>query len=265
MSPNRRSFFKRLAVFFGALAGESPASASGGRGSAEAAPAQPAATPRVGGYIRPGTIEVVHERFDLVVVGGGISGTCAAISAARNGLRTALVHERSMLGGNSASEVRLFPENTSGQNTWIKESGISDEIHTEERVRNHEPYLEGLMNCHWDLVLYEWAVREKSLTLFLNTTMREVEMKDSAHVLAIHAVQLGTERSFVLEAPLFVDASGDGVLGYRAGAEFRWGREARREYNEPLAPEQASDEVMGNTLFFRARDPGRPVPAGRDV
>ncbi|MGD1104781.1 MAG: FAD-dependent oxidoreductase [Terriglobia bacterium] len=267
MTTNRRSFAKRLALALGFTGGASIASSglASGRGlmppNRLSPSAQPpaGAAPRLGGYIRPGTIEVVHQRFDLVVVGGGISGTCAAISAARNDVNVALVHERSALGGNSSSEVRLFPEDTSGFSPWIKESGILDEIHTEERVRNWEPYTEGLMNSHWDLVLYEWAKREKNLTLFLNTTMREVEMADAAHILAIHAAQLGTEKEFILEAPLFVDATGDGVLAYRSGAEFRWGIEARSEYQELLAPEKASDGLMGNTLFFRARDTGRPV------
>jgi NADPH-dependent 2,4-dienoyl-CoA reductase/sulfur reductase-like enzyme len=58
----------------------------------------------LGGYIRSGTTEWIRRKFDVVVVGGGISGTCAAISAARNGAKTALVRERSMLGGNSSSE-----------------------------------------------------------------------------------------------------------------------------------------------------------------
>ncbi|MGH9667875.1 MAG: FAD-dependent oxidoreductase, partial [Bryobacteraceae bacterium] len=187
---NRRSFLQWISALAGAR-GAGLASAE--QASAQKPPARPVDAqprPRLGGYIRPGTIEVVHQRFDLIVAGGGISGTSAAISAARNGLKTALVHERSMLGGNSSSEVRLFPENTSAQSTWCKETGILDEIHVEERVRNHEPQIEGLMNCHWDLVLYEWAAREPNLTLFLNTSMREVEMRDPAHILAIHAVQL---------------------------------------------------------------------------
>jgi hypothetical protein len=202
---------------------------------------------------------VIDRSFDVVVVGGGISGTCAAISSARNGARTALVHERSMLGGNSSSEVRLFPEDTCGFSTWIRESGILDEIAVEERVRNWEPYIEGMMNSHWDLVLYEWVKREKNLTLFLNTTMREVEMADDAHIQAIHGAQLGTEREFILTAPIFIDATGDGVLGYRAGAEFSWGPEPNSQYHEELAPHELTKGLMGNTLFFRARDAGRPI------
>jgi len=264
---NRRNFVGQLALVVGEiLGGKSRASAlqaasptpptTGASHNPSGEATQPG---RLGGYIRPGTIEVVHKKFDLIVVGGGISGTCAAISAARNGIHVALVHERSTLGGNSSSEVRLYPEDTCGFSTWIKEGGILEEITAEERVRNWEPYTEGLMNSHWDLVLYEWARREKNLSLFLNTTMREVEMADPGHILAIHAAQLGTEKEFLFEAPLFVDSTGDGVLAYRSGADFRWGKEAHSEYHEALAPARASNALMGNTLFFRARDTGKPI------
>lgn len=219
---------------------------------------------KLGGYIRSGDSGLAANQFDVVVVGGGIAGTCAAIAAARNSARTALVHERSMLGGNASSEVRLYPENSCGRNIWCREMGILDEITVEERVRNHEPYQEGVMNAVWDLVLYEWVVREPNISLYLNTTMREVEMKDRSHILAIHAVQLGTEKELSFQAPLFIDCTGDGVLGYRAGAEYRWGMEARDELDEPRAPEKASDRpIMGSTLFFRARDAGVPVPFKR--
>jgi hypothetical protein len=246
---DRRNFVQRVLMAMGASTTATPKLLS----------ATPAAEKTNAGYIRPNTIEVIERSFDVIVVGGGISGTCAAISAARNGAKTALVHERSTLGGNSSSEVRLYPEDTCGFSPWIKESGVLEEIATEERARNWEPYIEGLMNSNWDLVLYEWAKREKNLSLFLNTTMREVVMKDAAHIAAIHAPQLGTEREFILSAQYFIDASGDGVLGYRAGADFRWGKELRSEYNEALAPPEPTEGLMGNTLFFRARDTGHPV------
>lgn len=89
-----------------------------------------------------------EKAYDLVVVGGGISGVSAAISAARAGLKVALVHNRAMFGGNSSSEVKLFPEDNSVQQPWIKEGGINEEFHTEERVRNQDYYLEGTMNAH---------------------------------------------------------------------------------------------------------------------
>ncbi|HTV56312.1 MAG TPA: FAD-dependent oxidoreductase [Terriglobia bacterium] len=254
MPINRRSFVQRLAMALTA-AGKIKSPVAEAQTTPEAAPA----ALNSGSYVRPDTIERIHKSFDLIVVGGGISGTCAAISAARNTMRVALVQERSTLGGNSSSEVRLYPEDTCSFSTWIKESGILEEITVEERVRNWEPYIEGLMNSHWDLVLYEWARREKNLTLFLNTTMREVEMADESHIYAVHGAQLGTEREFILAAPLFIDATGDGVLGYRAGAHFHWGPEARSEYYEPLAPLKPTGGLMGNTLFFRARDTGKSI------
>jgi hypothetical protein len=267
MPIDRRGFLGRLAASTAALTpwgSNSAAAAETVKAEPPAVEAPPQQAPssdaaKLRGYIRPNTITVVSQSYDLVVVGGGISGTCAAISAARNGLKTALVHERSMLGGNSSSEVRLYPEDTCGFSAWIKEGGILEEMMLEERKRNWEPAIEGLMNSQWDLVLYEWARREANLSLYLNTTMREVEMKDASHILAVHCAQLGTEKTFVLDAPLFIDSSGDGVLGYRAGADFRWGREGRDEYHEHLAPARADESLMGNTLFFRARDTGKPV------
>ena len=207
--------------------------------------------------------DTTRASFDVVIVGGGIAGVSAAIGAARNGAKVALVHERSMLGGNSSSEVRLFPENATAHQVWIKECGVFEEIHTEERVRNHFAYREGIMNCHWDLVLYEWILREPNITLYLNTHMHRVSMKDSHTIASVYCIQLGSERSFELDAPLFVDCTGDGVLAHRAGADCRWGRESRNEYGEPLAPERADEDTMGSTLFFRAVDTGKPVPFRR--
>ncbi len=211
-------------------------------------------------HAHPGAI---RADYDIVVVGGGIAGTSAAIAAARNGAKVALVHERAMLGGNSSSEVRLYPENATAHQVWIKECGIFEELHLEERVRNHAPYREGLMNCHWDLVLYEWVIREPNITLYLNTHMHRVTMANAGAIASVYCIQLGSEKCFEFAAPLFIDCTGDGVLAHKAGAECRWGREARSEYHEPLAPDAADDDVMGSTLFFRAVDTGNSVPFTR--
>lgn len=256
MSFGRREFLKTLAWIFGSTQVSSVVSESATVQAEPVAPADLAKRNEAGITLLPG-------EFDVIVVGGGISGTTCAISAARNGAKVALVHERSMLGGNSSSEVRLYPEGNDAYQPWIRESGIHDEFHVEDRVRNYVVYREGLMNSVWDLVLYEWCIREKNLTLFLNSHMHEVVMANPKQIKSIKAIQLGTEKTWELSAPLFVDCTGDGVLGYRAGADFRWGREAKSEYNESLAPDQADEKVMGNTLFFRAYNTGHPVPFKR--
>ena len=230
MPLNRRSFVQRILLALSATGASAPLHATPTHAELDQAGPDahnhaPGAS-HSSGYIRPGTIETIHRSFDVIVVGGGISGTCAAISAARNDAKTALVHERSTLGGNSSSEVRLFPEDTLAFSPWIKESGIIEEISLQERVQNWEPYIEGLMNSHWDLVLYEWVKREKNLSLFLNTTMREVEMRDKNHIQAIHAPQLGTEREFILSAPLFIDATnGQAVISWDA-INYGWNLDA---------------------------------------
>ncbi|MCC6796411.1 MAG: FAD-dependent oxidoreductase [Candidatus Hydrogenedentes bacterium] len=249
MQWKRRDWFKQLGSVFAWVA--LPASAKAAANEQNAAPLA---------TVPPSDPGTFRESYELIVVGGGIAGTSAAISAARNGVKVALVHERSMLGGNSSSEVKLFPENGAGHQPWIKEGGIHEEFHTEERVRNHQAYKEGTMNCHWDLVLYEWAIREPNLTLYLNTHMHRVVMDTDKRIRAVYCIQLGTEKTFELEAPLFIDATGDGVLAHRAGADYRWGREAKNEYGEALAPDIADEKLMGNTLFFRAVDTGNPVP-----
>ncbi|MBQ7089598.1 MAG: FAD-dependent oxidoreductase, partial [Clostridia bacterium] len=51
--------------------------------------------------------KIEHHQYDLVVVGGGMSGLCAAMAAARNGANTALIHARPVLGGNASGEIRI--------------------------------------------------------------------------------------------------------------------------------------------------------------
>lgn len=260
--PSRRSFFKWLSFLGGGgllksqvvLAAKkpiapqpdrTPTTSTGGKPASRGPTEDPAAT---------------QKTYDLVIVGGGISGLCASISAARHGVRTALVHNRAMLGGNSSSEVKLYPENSTTKQPWIKEAGIIEELCNEDRARNHREYLEGTMNCIWDLVLYDWVYREKNIDLYLNTHMHRAVLESPSKIEKIFCFQVGTEKTYELAAPLFVDASGDGYLGYRAGADYRWGYDVRSDYNEPVAPVDPTEGTMGNTQFFTAFDTGQPVP-----
>lgn len=221
--------------------------------------------------------------YELVVIGGGLSGLCAAIAAARAGTKVALVQDRPVLGGNCSSEVRVVPHGANHNNAWAGETGLPHELILDDRAKNHEVFFDhGMINTVFDLNLLQAAQREPNLTLHLNTTVRAVESEaiesttptvpaqptanglgrlggEARRIVAVRASQMGSEVEFVLTARQFIDATGDGTVGFLAGADFRYGREARSEFDEPLAPLVSDDVTMGATITMRARDIGRPT------
>ena len=85
------------------------------------------------------TAERYQEKsFDVIVVGGGMSGICAALEAARNGAYTALVHARPMFGGNASSEIRVHISGADHSLTKpdYAESGILYELMLENKAVN---------------------------------------------------------------------------------------------------------------------------------
>jgi hypothetical protein len=195
---------------------------------------------------------------DLVVVGGGMAGSCAAITAARAGLRVALVQDRPVLGGNASSEVRLWilgaTSHQGNNNRWAREGGAIDEILVENTHRNPEgnPLI-------FDSILLEKVAAEPNITLLLNTVVFELDKADADRIAAARAFCSQNSTMYALRAPLFVDASGDGLLGFMAGAAFRMGAEAREEFGEGLAPGEEYGELLGHSLYFYSKDVGRPI------
>jgi hypothetical protein len=193
---------------------------------------------------------------DLCVVGGGMAGVCAALAAARLGARVVLVQDRSVLGGNASSEIRMHivGASCSGRRPLARESGLLEEIRLEEAVRNplRSPAI-------FDLLLYDLVAREPNITLLLDTACDGCVM-DGRRIAAVEAVRQSTEERFRIEAPFYADCSGDSRLGKEARADFRMGREARAEFGEPHAPEQADASTLGSTILLMARDCGRPAP-----
>ena len=196
-----------------------------------------------------------EQKFDVIVVGGGMAGLCAALAAAREGANTALVHARPVLGGNASSEIRIH---ISGADQSLKqpdyaEGGLLYELMLENKAHN-----ENFSYSVWDMVLFDAAKAEKNLTLFLNTVMYDVETEGN-RITAISCFQETTEMRYRLAAPLFTDATGNGTLGYFAGADFRMGSESAGETGEPHAPARPNNDRMGNTILLRAVDMGHPV------
>jgi len=197
---------------------------------------------------------------DLAIIGGGLAGTCAAITAARQGLRVALVQDRPVLGGNASSEVRLWVLGATchmgSNNRWAREGGVIEEILVENTFRNPEGNA-----LIFDTILLEKVFEEKNITLLLNTAVFECgkDSGDPDRIAWVRGFCSQNSTLFTLEAPLFLDASGDGILGFLSGAAFRMGAESADEFNEPFAPTGEFGSLLGHSLYFYSKDAGRPV------
>ncbi|WP_439559376.1 FAD-dependent oxidoreductase [Dyadobacter sp.] len=209
------------------------------------------------------TLKTIESAADLVIVGGGLSGTCAAITAARAGVKVTLIQDRPILGGNCSSEVRLWilgaTSHMGNNNRWAREGGVIDEIMLENIYRNPDgnPLI-------FDTVLLEKVIQESNITLLLNTAVLDLDKKTGSEsecdeIEAVHAFCSQNSTRYHVSAPLFCDTSGDGILGFLAGAAFRMGAESMEEFGEKFAPDKAYGELLGHSMYFYSKDVGRPV------
>lgn len=203
----------------------------------------------------PCDYKVISKHYDVVVVGGGMSGISAAIASARNGARTAIIQDRSVYGGNASSENRMHISGASCH--WGKknaaETGILMELQLENKHLNPN-------HCYsiWDGVLWSKVRLQENLDSYMDTTMHKVS-SDGKRIEWIECYQMTTENQYRFTADIFIDATGNGTLGYYAGNEYSIGREGVHVYGEKDAPEVSDGETMGNTIYFVAHDTGHPV------
>ena len=198
-----------------------------------------------------GNVRKEHA-VQLCVVGGGLAGLFAAVSAARHGTRVLLMQDRPMLGGNASSEIRMWVRGAAGKEN--RETGLIQEAELENIYRNPT------MNFSiWDSVLYRLAVREKNLTLLLNTTCLGCE-KEKERIVSVTGWQLNSYTFHTVQAEIFMDCSGDSILAELSGARYRTGREGRDEFDEYAAPEREDRCTMGNSCLIEARKTDHPCP-----
>ena len=193
------------------------------------------------------TERFMEKEYELIVVGGGMSGICAALEAARSGVHTALIHARPVLGGNASSEIRVH---ISGADHGMEkpdyaEGGILYELMLENKARNNY-----FSYSIWDMILFEAAQKQENLTVYYNTVMYDCETEND-RITSILCVQETTEMRYKITAPIFIDCTGNGTLGYYAGALYRQGSESKAQTGEIDAPEKANNERMGSILNKR--------------
>ncbi len=191
---------------------------------------------------------------DFLVAGGGLAGVCAAIAAARNGSRVVLVQDRSVLGGNASSEIKMHVVGADchGKKPGCRESGIMEELRLEDALRNpHRCY------SQWDLLLYEKVKMEPGITLLLDTDVVGATVENGL-IVSARAVRNPTEDEFTIRAKFFADCTGDGRLGVEAGADHHVGREAKSDYGETLARDVADRQTLGSSILITGRKHDAP-------
>lgn len=196
-------------------------------------------------------------KFDVVVVGAGMAGICAAVASARNGAKTVLIQDRPVLGGNASSEMRVSVngvQGLKGKHIVERETGIIEEILISNWHFNPQDSYPV-----WDHVLYDFVVKEPNLTLMLNTQAVDVKMKGDK-IRTVICWQSTSETEYAISAEMFIDSSGDGLMAAKAGAEYRTGREGKAEFDESFAPDNPDGWVMGDTIMMITKDMGKPTP-----
>ncbi|MEZ5044576.1 MAG: FAD-dependent oxidoreductase [Saprospiraceae bacterium] len=186
------------------------------------------------------------KKYDLVVTGGGLAGCAAAIAAAEQGLKVALIHDRPLLGGNASSEIRVHTLGIYGNferilkmiDTEHYPNGSAEaKLDQEKRDRNVKSYKNIDLHLNWRA--YD--------AVAINQTIQYVDARQTA-----------TGERIRFKAPLFIDTTGDGWIGFWAGAEFSYGRESVNTYGEAWdkwgelwSPEEPDNFVMGSSVLWQ--------------
>ncbi|NCB72203.1 MAG: FAD-dependent oxidoreductase, partial [Clostridia bacterium] len=200
----------------------------------------------------PGKLVTIHA--DITIAGGGLAGVCAAIAAARQGRTVSLIQNRSVLGGNSSSEIRVWTRgSTGGGNLFSEEMGILGELKLANQYKNPEgnPIL-------WDEILLDAVYQEHTISLFLNTLVVDVAHQDG-HIHALTALEINSERRFQFLSPIYVDATGDGFIAASAGLPYVIGKECNGTYGEEHAPAQFDPTTEGCIILMTFIKRDRPV------
>ena len=184
-------------------------------------------------------------QFDVIIVGGGISGCAAALAAESQDLQVALIQDRMALGGNASSEIRVHTEGIHGQGGYILE-----QIDTE-----HYP------NGSADSIL-DQEKREAAMTAADGLTIirpyRAYDVQtDGSRIISVDACSTETGQALRFYSNIFIDCTGDGWIGYWAGAQYSYGRESKDQYDEGWdqhgdlwSPEIPDNRIMGSSLLW---------------
>ncbi|EAR02297.1 FAD-dependent oxidoreductase [Maribacter sp. HTCC2170] len=194
-------------------------------------------------------LPTITKKFDLVVVGGGLAGCAASIAAAEEGLKVALIHDRPVLGGNASEEIRVHT------------LGIYGNFERILKKIDTEHYPNGSADAKLDQKKRDDNVKSyANISLFLNHRAYNAKAENSS-IEYVDARHTSTGERIRFVAPYFVDSTGDGWIGFWAGAMFNYGRESSdvygeiwEEHGELWTPKEADNAVMGSSVLWGSKE-----------
>lgn len=179
--------------------------------------------------------------YEVIVAGGGPGGMPAAVACARMGIKTLLLQNRPMLGGNSSCEVGITFDGAEVAHPRAREGGIAEEIRR-YRDRESESYGE------WTRAMEQIVAKEKNLTIICNSHVYDVEMENETTIQGVISIDTRRLTKTRYGGKIFIDCTGDAWVGYYAGAKYRFGRESATQHGEDMAPQIADTQTMSGCI-----------------
>ncbi|MEM7454625.1 MAG: FAD-dependent oxidoreductase [Planctomycetota bacterium] len=191
-------------------------------------------------------LDIGEHEFDVVIVGGGIAGCGAALAARSQGLSVALIQDRPVFGGNASQEIRVHTLGVHGKGGDILKS--IDTPH----------YPNGSAEAIDAQAKRERTMAESGVSLFAGHQCIGLT-KEGDRIVSVEAREVSSGVIKRFNSPVFIDATGDGWLGFWAGAEFRQGRESCEEFDESWdkhgelwSPQEPDMRVMGTSVLWNS-------------
>ncbi|NOZ20937.1 MAG: FAD-dependent oxidoreductase [Planctomycetes bacterium] len=206
----------------------------------------------------------IDETLDteVLVIGSGTAGVCAAIQAARDGCKTVLIEKDDVLGGNSGPNLGVHVSGADCFHPYASETGVIGELEEEMAWRAAKMYTHGFHynTCRmWETILQE-KMEEAGVTV-LKRHLGKRAVVDGQRIVGAIVEDLARFKTKQINISHFlIEASGDGHVAADAGASFMMGRDAKSKFNERSAPEEADSLTMGTSMTCIAVKTPRPVP-----
>lgn len=159
------------------------------------------------------------KQYDVIVAGAGPAGICAAVAAAREGAKVALIERYGVIGGNLTAGYVGPILGSVGEGT------MRDEVCELLGVRGND-WIGEQGNAHnfeeAKLTLAEWVAAEPLIDVYLQCCVSDV-IKDGSSVLGLRTAT--NEGPLEFRAPVTIDCTGDGIVSFLAGARTEKGRD----------------------------------------